>query len=352
MSQKHCTTPTPPRPGEVRIRSMTSTTTTSSSSVSVCANANRDASSSSATSSTPVPPSSSSDEESTTEYSIDSLSLKTMGAATGRSSVAEDAYNTLFTRKLSSVDLLNSTPIDSLEFGSICEYSGVMLSPAISLPPPSISSHPSDSSYGFHNTYAVLERQLASKASAARQLREFLQYNDLNKTPVFCDASPLVTARDHSANYLSSISEESESLSSRRTSSTTQHPDDEEDEKPSFLELELEASSRLRKIRERLGGSLLSLDGATGGEEKAMESPLVEALYGISVESLARAAADRAHPNPDVFLAAGGSEEDDKSSQSGEYPEYIYHVAKGNDGRMYLKVVRSLLLDKGKTPLI
>jgi hypothetical protein len=33
--------------------------------------------------------------------------------------------------------------------------------------------------------------------------------------------------------------------------------------------------------------------------------------------------------------------------QTGEYPEYLYHVSKGKDGRLYLRVVRSLLIDKG-----
>ncbi|XP_053672789.1 trafficking kinesin-binding protein milt [Anopheles nili] len=221
--------------------------------------------------------------------------------------------------------------------------------------PSSITNRPSDSSRGFQNTFTVLERHLQSKHFQLRQLRRFLQYNESSKTPVFCNTPPSL---HDSSNYLRSISEESgtsstdasafdcddatpQATSSPRRSSGSRMAsmfcrntnEDEEQDRPSFLELELEASDRLRRLRERLGGSVPDLLGS--GD--AVESPLTKALYGISLESLLKNNTDRVHPDPSVFI----DEEDDKRSQSGEYPDYPYYVARGSNGLPYLKVVRS-----------
>ncbi|KFB46168.1 hypothetical protein ZHAS_00014169 [Anopheles sinensis] len=206
--------------------------------------------------------------------------------------------------------------------------------------PASISSRPSDSSRGFHNTFNVLERHLQSKHFQSRQLRRFLQYNESSRTPVFCNVPPSLT---DSSNYLRSISEESSggtgsgvTRSNERRSSGSSG--DEDHEPPSFLELELEASDRLRRLRERLGGSVPDLPGTGAGSgESPLESPLTKALYGISLESLARTNTGRVHPDPSVFI----DEEEDRRSLSGEYPDYPYYVARGADGLPYLKVVRS-----------
>ncbi|XP_058125382.1 trafficking kinesin-binding protein milt isoform X1 [Anopheles coustani] len=68
-----------------------------------------------------------------------------------------------------------------------------------------------------------------------------------------------------------------------------------------------------------------------------VDSPLTKALYGISLESLARTNTGRVHTDPSVFI----DEEEDRRSLSGEYPDYPYYVARGADGLSYLKVVRS-----------
>uniref|UniRef100_A0A182P5H2 Uncharacterized protein n=1 Tax=Anopheles epiroticus TaxID=199890 RepID=A0A182P5H2_9DIPT len=241
------------------------------------------------------------------------------------------------------------------------DYKGGLLSTADehATGPASISSRPGDSSRGFQNTFNVLERHLQSKHFQFRQLRRFLQYNESNQTPVFCNVPPSL---NDSSNYLRSISEESGSnatvVTGEREESTppppttsgdptrrysdsraktlfvcsTSHADEEEHERPSFLELELEASDRLRRLRERLGGSVPDLH-RTG---ESIDSPLVKALYGVSLESLAKSNTDRVHPEPSVFI-----EEEDKRSVSGEYPDYPYYVARGTNGLPYLKVVHN-----------
>uniref|UniRef100_A0A182FNC3 Uncharacterized protein n=1 Tax=Anopheles albimanus TaxID=7167 RepID=A0A182FNC3_ANOAL len=237
--------------------------------------------------------------------------------------------------------------------GTDDDYKGGLLTPESqdsgSSGPASITSRPSDSSRGFQNTFTVLERHLQSKHFQFRQLRRFLQYNESNQQPVFCNLPPSLT---NSSNYLSSISEESGatattivsdggggddwSSGSRRRSLHHEPSDEEDHEKPSFLELELEASDRLRRLKERLGGSVPNLRDCGTGTNDKIESPLAKALYGISLESLAKTGGDRIHPNPAVFI-----DEEEKRSQSGEYPDYPYYVARAGNGQQYLKVVRS-----------
>uniref|UniRef100_A0A182W9Z9 Uncharacterized protein n=1 Tax=Anopheles minimus TaxID=112268 RepID=A0A182W9Z9_9DIPT len=232
------------------------------------------------------------------------------------------------------------------------DYKGGLLAEVDDSEPASISSRPSDSSRGFQNTFTVLERHLQSKHFQFRQLRRFLQYNETNQTPVFCNVPPSL---NDSSNYLRSISEESGSSSTvsssssdvgRTSSNRIRRSSDSgpkallhnssneanEHDRPSFLELELEASDRLRRLRERLGGSVPDLPRSC----ESVESPLVKALYGVSLESLAKNNTDRVHPDPSVFI-----EEEDKRSLSGEYPDYPYYVARGSDGLPYLKVVHN-----------
>ncbi|XP_049276810.1 trafficking kinesin-binding protein milt isoform X1 [Anopheles funestus] len=232
------------------------------------------------------------------------------------------------------------------------DYKGGLLAEVDDAEPASISNRPSDSSRGFQNTFTVLERHLHSKHFQFRQLRRFLQYNESNQTPVFCNVPPSL---NDSSNYLRSISEESGSSSTgisissdadgtspsqvRRASDSGakahfHNSSDEDDvhDRPSFLELELEASDRLRRLRERLGGSVPDLQRSS----ETVESPLVKALYGVSLESLAKNNTDRVHPDPSVFI-----EDEDKRSLSGEYPDYPYYVARGSNGLPYLKVVHN-----------
>uniref|UniRef100_A0A182K2V8 Uncharacterized protein n=1 Tax=Anopheles christyi TaxID=43041 RepID=A0A182K2V8_9DIPT len=232
------------------------------------------------------------------------------------------------------------------------DYKGGLLATTMDdAEPASISSRPSDSSRGFQNTFTVLERHLQSKHFQFRQLRRFLQYNESNQTPVFCNVPPSL---NDSSNYLRSISEESGTTSTvtsvategqvedpaRRSSGSraralfhsSSSVEESEHEPPSLLELELEASDRLRRLRERLGGSVPDLQRSC----ESIETPLVKALYGVSLESLAKSSTERVHPDPSVFI-----EEDDKRSLSGEYPDYPYYVARGSNGLPYLKVVHN-----------
>jgi hypothetical protein len=191
-----------------------------------------------------------------------------------------DEYNTLFTRRLWSRGRdANSTMVEP------------------TAPPILVSSSPSDSSFGFQNTFQVLERQMHSNKYPFK-----LTANQLEAAKEYFKASegiPLTTASP-----FPSIIEEAEEA--------------DEDEPPSFLELELEAASRLQQRND--------LDPSDQGVDCVDH---VDALYGISAVP----------------------KEEPKIDDTGEYPEYLYHVARAQNGKLYLRVVRSMLVDSGMSIL-
>lgn len=68
---------------------------------------------------------------------------------------------------------------------------------------------------------------------------------------------------------------------------------------------------------------------------------MTEFLYGIPIHGA---------PTP-RFAPAGPEAEEEfveqQEQQVGEYPEYVYHMARDKAGRKYLRVVRSMAADKG-----
>lgn len=171
-----------------------------------------------------------------------------------------------------------------------------------------ISENPSNTSGGYENTFKVLEAHMHYKSIiSSRQLEKFLRRHQKLSVPLNDSAS---------GNFLQSINEL------------------EEDDQPSFFELELEASSRLRDMINRKNVLTSSHNPSDIKSDCTIKSPLNNVPLGDT----------QTHPNPEVFTHA----RDQSMEVTGDYPEYLYHVAKGDDGRMYLKVVRSMLLDKGK----
>lgn len=163
----------------------------------------------------------------------------------------------------------------------------------------SISVHPSDSSCGFHNTFSVLERQLHVKKQPklSQQQIEYilLKNNDVAvKNPIYIDIP---------------ISDEWGLRAVGGHSSA-------QDEPPaSLFDLKIEAMLRVKELL----GSGRKADASAHGDAAAAHIPINTSLL-----------------------------EDFYQQDGGECPDYVYHVAKSKDGRTYLRVVRSFLVDKGK----
>lgn len=233
-----------------------------------------------------------------------------------------DEYNTVFTKKLINEIDLNSTlelnnpslPSTSLtnNGGLLSDYDEDIIN--------IISDKPSDSSFGFQNTFEILEKQMIE----SKQLR--LSRNQLE---CFLDSQKSIEHPDGYLNiplrpeHLRCISEEGSNFDE----------DEAIHDKPDLFELELEASKRIYEMFSTKNSNLndKSCDD--------LKSPLNELLYGIVPKS-------KDDENFDTSFSHKLSET--TTARDGEYPEYLYHIAKGKDGRLYLRVVRSMLVDKGK----
>lgn len=170
-----------------------------------------------------------------------------------------------------------------------------------------ITKNPSESSFGFSNTFHVLEGQMSGRRSISPlTLEKFIKRNELYKNPLFVNA-PYSCDQQKFPGIL---------------------------EEPSHLELELEARSRLK--------DLILNDSLGLGEESTIKRSLSELLEGFVVPPKINSSreSDQSTDDPTVV------------EQQGEYPEYLYHVSKGKDGRLYLRVVRSLLIDKGNFAIL
>lgn len=245
----------------------------------------------------------------------------------------DDEYNTVFTKRLSAECNLKST----LTTAESSDFIGGLLRPDdsndevdnwnVSDP---ISTHPSSSSCGFENTFKVLEGQLRGSHQLNRQeVDMLLRSSDLRRNPIFLNVP--FASKDR---FLRAISEES--------NIPDEHIDEDENT-PSFLELELDARQRIKELSENIAirpKDHIRLSPVNTGAEDVRESSMTEFLYGIAISSSRSTSPSRSdEPLPHI------SEE--IQQQTGEYPEYVYHMAKGKDGRVYLRVVRSLLVDKG-----
>lgn len=246
----------------------------------------------------------------------------------------DDEYNKVFTKRLTDVSNLNSTTCQDET-----DYVGGLVSPLKSStskdddidpwqPHDLLSPNPSASSRGFENTFKVLESQMrATSKLTPAQVNQVLRESNLQSNPIFLNVP--FGARDR---FLRAISEERGSVCGG--------DDDDNDElsQPSFLELELDARQRIREIEEYKTRTQSDNDRTLPAISDPSEcSSMTEFLYGIPIHG--------GEPSDGNELM--GQDEVVAEENGGEYPEYVYHMARGKDKRVYLRVVRSLLVDKG-----
>lgn len=248
----------------------------------------------------------------------------------------DDDYNTVFTKHLPSSnasDRLNSTAhaVDADKCGACYSddfIGGPVNQNAMNASPTnadsvdaddefnvSITMLPSDSSFGFENTFSVLERQLSLSKQPKlnqQQIEYILMKNNDTavKNPIYID----IPISDEWC--LRAIS--GQANSSRQA--MTIPSDHIDDSPPSLFDLEIEAMLR---VKELLGN--VATDTVDAGSVHATDIDANDGHIPINTSLI----------------------EDFYQQDGGDYSEYVYHVAKSKDGRVYLRVVRSLLVDKG-----
>lgn len=238
-----------------------------------------------------------------------------------RKVVETDEYNTVFTKKLINETDLNSTlnssslPSSSSPINeeNNLDYTGGLLSDYDETKDIiNVSTKPSDSSFGFQNTFEILEKQMIE----SKQLR-------LSRTQLECFLD------SEKSEYLN-IPLRPEVLRCISEEGSNFDEDEAKYDKPDLFELELEASKRIYEMFSTKNSNLndKSCDD--------LKSPLNELLYGI----VPKFNAEEETTFPTKLTET-------TTVRDGEYPEYLYHIAKGKDGRLYLRVVRSMLVDKG-----
>lgn len=173
----------------------------------------------------------------------------------------------------------------------------------------SISSHPSDSSAHFENTFGVLEHYLQRRKQPKlnqRQIEYIMLTNNATaiQNPIYVDI-PIndkwcLRAVGGDANEVANDS----------------FVDDEQP--PSLFDLEIEAMLRMHELQgsqsDRSSDSIAA--SATASDtQTATSTSLLEDFY----------------------------QQDERCGSS----DYIYHVARHKDGRVYLRIVRSLVVDRG-----
>lgn len=189
----------------------------------------------------------------------------------------------------------------------------------------SITSNPSDSSFGFHNTFSVLERQMETKKQPklSQQQIEYLLYENTDEAvtnPIYVD----IPISDES--YLRAIS----GNANESFEDNTHDVDDING--PSLFELELEAMQRVKQLL-RGGGSG---DGAGGYVPRINDA----APNGDCDNGIKKVPANVRASNPSLL-------EDFYQQDGGDYSDYVYHVSRRINGQVYLRVVRSTPVDKG-----
>lgn len=278
----------------------------------------------------------------------------------------DDEYNTVFTKKLNESPQLNSTlntsefetndtfhsfnrSCNSLDFngGPITNddnntirftitgttiYDDAVDANSYDEPDfgqKSITTRPSDSSFGFHNTFSVLERQMETKKQPklSQQQIEYLLHENTDEAvtnPIYVD----IPISDES--YLRAIS-------GNANGSFEDNTHDVDDNGPSLFELELEAMQRVNQLL-RGGG------GCSGGSDDGVSATVVyrseNATNGRYDEGIKKVPANVRASNPSLL-------EDFYQQDGGDYSDYVYHVARRKNGQVYLRVVRSTPVDKG-----
>lgn len=276
--------------------------------------------------------------ENTVKFGDDDVSSK-------RRKDADDEYryNSVFTKHLTSPTSipLNSTSHDSdADTDTVIRCLGDFTGGPVSHSPlnadkwdtsedacnVSISTIPSNSSFGFENTFSILERQLSGSKQPKlnqQQIEHILMTNNGTavKNPIYID----IPISDEWC--LHAISGQANGS----LQATTINRIDVDDCPPSLFDLEIEAMLRVKE--------LLATDSKTANDTVDAGSNCAIATTGMIDVN--------AHIPINTSLI-----EDFYQQDGGDYSEYVYHVAKSKDGRVYLRVVRSLLVDKGNNDII
>lgn len=202
-----------------------------------------------------------------------------------------------------------------------------------------ITKSPSGTSYGFENTFRILEKQIIANQKKRSYLRRISEEYIPN-------LSSLMHDDDHDASSSSTLTSLSyNSIESRTTDSLD------------LFELELEAIQRLQQknYNSQINTNpILKLNNdneknneskdANSSNNETITSPINELLYGIKPIELTETTTSTNDDDDIIF------KQDEKILEEicNKHPEFVYHIAKGKDGRKYLRVVRNLLLEKGK----
>lgn len=229
----------------------------------------------------------------------------------------DDEYGTIFSQRWQETSAKHGDGPASLDFnGGPCRISHAGASTPIkpSHGSQSITAQPSDSSFGFHNTFNVLERQMQlNKQPKLNQKQiEYLLHENNNanvvlSNPIYVDIP---------------ISDESYH---RAISGMANGSFDDANDAPDLFELELEAMQRVKQL---LHGQM----------HDSQEDEIDAAATTANRSGSGHMVQNAMHPS---LL------EDFYQQDGGDYSNYVYHVARRKNGQVYLRVVRSLLVDKG-----
>lgn len=182
----------------------------------------------------------------------------------------------------------------------------------------SITATPADSSCGFHNTFSVLEEHLNKRPKLTKRQIEYLLW--LNKeasvrNELYIDI-PITDKQ-----YVRAVGQTADDVSIEANNCSAEYV-----EAASLFELEIEAMEWLQSsghathFNESSGTA--SVD-ASYAEEFDTNASLVEEFYQQDADCV------------------------DGHATSAN--EYIYHVAKTRNGQHYIRVLRNLRLDQGKS---
>lgn len=189
----------------------------------------------------------------------------------------------------------------------------------------SITMTPADSSCGFHNTFSVLEKHL-NKSKQPKLSRQQIEYLLLKNKDSTVQNQIYIDIPINDEQCLRPVSSASNGLANgKEISFDLGSSTGGEIEMPSFFELEFEAMERLRAMWQNDNQLNLAARCDETINANVADASLVEEEFYQQDDHCG---------NTDTTTNAN---------------EYVYHVAKSRNGQLYIRVLRNLRLDKGKT---
>lgn len=265
-----------------------------------------------------------------------------------------DEYHTIFSKRLSTNDDLNSTTtsfINDIEpqshqtYYSLDDFIGGPINDDYTITSDygrqsrqsnseqnsdfirSITATPADSSCGFQNTFSILEKHLKKnkQLKLSRQQIEYLLEQN-KETAIQNDI------------YIDIPIDENRSLHTingpiNGLSNDVNDFHENANEMPSLFELEFEAMERLRAM----WGDALNYDEI---DSQQTEKDSLNTICNNSDASLV----EELYQQDEIDFNKSTINNDGHGNES-----YIYHVAKSRNGQLYIRVRRNLRLDQGKS---